>query len=231
MELSKRLYAIASFVSRGNTVADVGTDHGYIPIYLVKRQICPKAFAMDINQGPLDKAIANVKAEGLEEQIKCIKSNGLEYLPQNQVDTIVIAGMGGDLMEQILALGEEKLKDIQELVLSPQSHPEKVRKFLHNHGFVIQGESMLKEDGKFYLILHATRGTEQFQEEYFYLYGKKLLEAKDKTMGEYLESELKSVDKILESFSSMNAPSVETRRIELAKEKKNIMEALTYYEV
>ncbi|MDD4369513.1 MAG: class I SAM-dependent methyltransferase [Anaerostipes sp.] len=231
MELSKRLYAIASFVSRGNTLADIGTDHGYIPIYLVKHEICPKAFAMDVNQGPLDKAITNVRAEGLEQQIMCIKSNGLEYLPENQVDTIVIAGMGGDLMEQILVLGEGKLKDIQELVLSPQSHPEKVRQFLHNHGFMIQAESMLKEDGKFYLILHATRGIEHFQEEYLYLYGKKLLEAKDETMGEYLELELKSVEKILESFSSMNLPSVETRRIQLTEKKKNIMEALTYYEV
>lgn len=231
MELSKRLQTIASFVSSGNSVADIGTDHGYIPIFLVENGICPMAYAMDVNQGPLNKAIANVKECGLDTKITCILSDGLECLPSKKVDTVVIAGMGGDLVEQILSSKKDLLEDVEELVLSPQSHPEKVRQFLHTCGFAIDQEAMLKEDGKYYLVIRARKGTQAFEKECFYLYGEFLLKRKDPVMKEYLEVERKNIDKILSSFQGKSQESIKKRKIELFKKQENIMEGLKYYEM
>ena len=101
MELSSRLKTIASFVSEGMCVADIGTDHGYIPIYLTSEGMTDKAYAMDVNRGPLERAGENIRKEGLDGRIECILSDGMEKLPID-ADSVVIAGMGGDLMEQIL---------------------------------------------------------------------------------------------------------------------------------
>ena len=108
MELSSRLKTIASFVSEGMCVADIGTDHGYIPIYLTSEGMTDKAYAMDVNRGPLERAGENIRKEGLDGRIECILSDGMEKLPID-ADSVVIAGMGGDLMEQILMGGEDRL--------------------------------------------------------------------------------------------------------------------------
>ena len=118
MELSSRLKTIASFVSEGMCVADIGTDHGYIPIYLTSEGMTDKAYAMDVNRGPLERAGENIRKEGLAGRIECILSDGMEKLPID-ADSVVIAGMGGDLMEQILMGGEDRLFRLSELVLSP----------------------------------------------------------------------------------------------------------------
>ena len=93
MELSSRLKIIASFVSEGMCVADIGTDHGYIPIYLTSEGMTDKAYAMDVNRGPLERASENIRKEGLNGKIRCILSDGMEKLPMD-ADSAVIAGMG-----------------------------------------------------------------------------------------------------------------------------------------
>ena len=157
MELSSRLKIIASFVSEGMCVADIGTDHGYIPIYLTSEGMTDKAYAMDVNRGPLERASENIRKEGLNGKIRCILSDGMEKLPMD-ADSAVIAGMGGDLMEQILMRGEDRLFRLSELVLSPQSHWEKVRRFLHSHEKKKKKEALIKEDGKYYIVIKAVRG-------------------------------------------------------------------------
>lgn len=170
MELSSRLKTIASFVSEGMCVADIGTDHGYIPIYLTSEGMTDKAYAMDVNRGPLERAGENIRKEGLDGRIECILSDGMEKLPID-ADSVVIAGMGGDLMEQILMGGEDRLFRLSELVLSPQSHWEKVRRFLHSHGFAIEKEALIKEDGKYYIVIKAVRGRQSYGESWQYSYG------------------------------------------------------------
>ena len=147
MELSNRLETIASFVTEGYVVADIGTDHGYIPIYLTSNGNCPRAYAMDVNKEPLSRAKTHIEEENAGEVVSCILSDGLHELPQDDVDSIVIAGMGGDLVVRILEQDFDKLANVKELILSPQSHLERVRHFLNNHGFRILEEEFLKEDG------------------------------------------------------------------------------------
>ena len=155
MELSNRLETIASFVTEGYIVADIGTDHGYIPIYLTSNGNCPRAYAMDVNKEPLSRAKTHIEEENAGEVVSCILSDGLHELPQDDVDSIVIAGMGGDLVVRILEQDFDKLANVKELILSPQSHLERVRHFLNDHGFRILEEEFLKEDGVFVFDMNS----------------------------------------------------------------------------
>ena len=203
MELSRRLLSVAGEVTRGNRLADIGTDHGYIPIYLIQQGIVPSALAMDVNQGPLDRAKVNIKEAGLEDKIGTRLSNGLEKLSPLEADSIVIAGMGGALMEDILTRGKNVISEGKELILQPQSEIFKVRHFLHDNGYAIVKEIILKEDGKYYFIIKALPGEQHFSEEYFYEYGEYLLKSGDGLMKEYLKGEIDKLKNILESLKKM----------------------------
>ena len=230
MELSSRFKTIASFVSEGMCVADIGTDHGYIPIYLTSEGMTDKAYAMDVNRGPLERAGENIRKEGLDGRIECILSDGMEKLPID-ADSVVIAGMGGDLMEQILMGGGDRLFRLSELVLSPQSHWEKVRRFLHSHGFAIEKEALIKEDGKYYIVIKAVRGRESYRESWQYSYGTYLTGLKNPLMKEYLKKELKDKQKILDSFEGKDSEHLRRRAGELSCILREIKEALKNYEM
>lgn len=228
--MSSRLKTIAAFVSEGMCVADIGTDHGYIPIYLTSEGMTDKAYAMDVNRGPLERAGENIRKEGLDGRIECILSDGMEKLPID-ADSVVIAGMGGDLMEQILMGGEDRLFRLSELVLSPQSHWEKVRRFLHSHGFAIEKEALIKEDGKYYIVIKAVRGRESYRESWQYSYGTYLTGLKNPLMKEYLKKELKDKQKILDSFEGKDSEHLRRRAGELSCILREIKEALKNYEM
>ena len=121
MKLSKRLQMNVSLVPQGARVADIGCDHGYAAIWLIQNQVAEKMVAMDINEGPIARAKEHIRREGLEKQIECRRSNGMEKLEPGEVDTLMIAGMGGPLMIDILKARPEVLEKVQTLVLQPQS--------------------------------------------------------------------------------------------------------------
>ena len=148
MELSKRLQTVAAAVTPGHRIADVGTDHGYVPIYLVKNGLCPSACAMDVNKGPLARAAEHIGQEGLSDKIATRLSDGLAGLSPDETDTVVIAGMGGELICRILKNAPEFLEAGMEFILQPQSEWFKVRHLLHDAGYHIAGEWFLKEDRK-----------------------------------------------------------------------------------
>lgn len=229
MELSNRLKTIASFVTKGYCVADIGTDHGYIPIYLTENNHCPKAYAMDVNQEPLNRAKQHIAESHTEDKIVCILSDGLDQLPVGEVDSVVIAGMGGDLMVRILKQDEEKLSSVKELILSPQSHWEKVRYCLHYCGFRIMEEDMLKEDGKYYVIMRAVHGKESYEKDCFYEFGKNLLMDQHMVLLEYLDAEYQKYIKILETLTDESKEHIKRRKDEVETMLKNIREALGYY--
>lgn len=157
MELSIRLKTVAQAVTPGNRVADVGTDHGYVPIYLVKNHLSPGGIAMDVNRGPLEKAKEHIRMEKLGNKIATRLGNGLVPLEPDETDTVIIAGMGGDLICKILNARPEFLTAGKELILQPQSEWFKVRQLLAEHSYVIEKEWFLKEDGKYYVIIKAEK--------------------------------------------------------------------------
>lgn len=157
MQLSKRLQTVADTVTKGNSVADIGCDHAYIAIYLIEEAIAPKVIAMDINKGPLQRAEENIRAKRYEKNIETRLSDGLEKLNKSEVDTILMAGIGGALMIRILEDGDEVLLGSKELVLSPQSEINQVRKYLHKKNFAIVEEKMLLDEGKYYVVMKAAK--------------------------------------------------------------------------
>lgn len=156
MQLSKRLRAVADLVPGGTVLADVGTDHAYIPIALVEEGKIPRALAMDINQGPLMRAEENIKAHGLEEKIEIRLSDGLEKMKKGEADAVLIAGMGGLLTVRILS-GKREILDGVTLVLQPQSDLPSVRGWLAEEGYTITAEDLVLEDGKYYPMMRAQK--------------------------------------------------------------------------
>ena len=145
--------AVASMVTPGSVLADVGTDHGYVPISLVQHKKIPKAIAMDVNVGPLQRAREHIAEFQLEEFIETRLSDGVKELEVGEVDSILIAGMGGELVIRILTDGMEVCRNAKELILQPQSDLEKVRQFLREKKYKIVDEDMVIEDGKYYPMM------------------------------------------------------------------------------
>lgn len=151
--MSERLTKIAAMVDKAHVLADVGCDHAYVSAYLVENKIVEKAFAMDVAKGPLEKAVTTIKKLGLEDKIETKISNGFEALTPREVDAAVIAGMGGGLTISILTAGDEVVKELEELILEPQSEVYKVLEYLREKNYKIADEDMVFDEGKYYRIL------------------------------------------------------------------------------
>ncbi len=229
MKLSKRLQAVVAMISKGNTLADIGTDHGYIPIYMALNNLTSHAIAMDVNQGPLERAINNIEKYKVESIVSTRLSNGLEKLRVHEVDTILIAGMGGLLTIRILSEYLKIAHSAKELVLSPHSDVEMVRKYLVENKFLIKDEAIVFDEGKYYFIIKAVQGSMAMPEEIDLLFSKKLLERQDSTLKKYL---LKELDKKQNIFNKLTEYGQEnTQRImEIQREMSRIKEALARYE-
>lgn len=229
MQLSKRLQAVADLVTPGNRLADVGTDHGYVPIWLYEQGRIPSALAMDLREGPLQRAAEHIRIHGLDEKIKTRLSDGLEKLLPGEADSIVIAGMGGMLVVKILTQGQAVLDSVQELILQPQSDLDAVREYLHRTGFVIVQEEMVFEEGKYYPMMKAVHGENTDDRKIWFLYGRLLLENRHPVLESYLQKEYDSCCKLLEKLSK-TATEVASRRCEELLEKKHLIEeALAFY--
>lgn len=238
MQLSKRLQAVADLVTPGCRVADVGCDHAYTSIYLVENHISPYVIAMDVNQGPIERASENIKKFGFESQIDTRKSNGLEKLNENEADAILIAGMGGALTVQILLHNKEVLSSIRELILQPQSEIFKVRKMLGSIGFLNTCENMIKEDGKYYFMMKAKANSfikekalyELTREEHFY-YGRLLLEQKNDILKEFLEKEQKLCESIYQVLLTEPGINSMERQKEMIDKLELIQKGLEYFNI
>ena len=154
IQISRRLQSVAAFVQEGKRLADVGCDHGYIPIYLLQKKKIEKAIAMDINQGPLMRAKEHIQEWGLENYIDTRLSDGVKALKPNEVQSIVIAGMGGQLISEILSADIEKARKCN-LVLQPMNAQYELRKYLISNGFSITDEDIAIEGFKVYNIMNV----------------------------------------------------------------------------
>ena len=156
--MSNRLELIASFVKNGIGVADVGTDHGYIPVMLVKRGYKGNIIATDINEGPLNKAKQSLIEADCEEAVELILCNGLDGCESEKIDTIIVAGMGGDTITGILDRAEWCAREDIKLILQPVTKPEILRYWLVNNDFRITNEAQVEENGTVYQIICAVPG-------------------------------------------------------------------------
>lgn len=225
MQLSDRLKLVADFVTEGYKMADIGTDHGYIPIELVERGIVPSAIAMDINRGPLSRAEEHIRAKGLADKIETRLSDGLEKLNSGEADSVVIAGMGGALTVKILREGRGILDSVKELILSPHTEVFQVREYLIKNRFNIVREAMVYDMGKYYTVIKAVHTDDvHIKDEYDrdrnnYIYGKLLPEEKSPIFLEYLRCEISKQKEILKNMEKSSG----------ADEKKEKIKERIYY--
>lgn len=233
MELSARLEAVAKMVTKGNRVCDVGCDHGYISIYLVKNGISPYVYAMDVNKGPLERAEEHIVMYGLEDKIETILSDGLVALGERKSDTLICAGMGGRLVVKILTEGMEKVKKMQEIILQPQSELHLVREYLRQQGFYIDKEDMVFEDGKYYPMMHILVHSDKKNEDSPVedKFGPVLLREKHPVLREFLEYTQNTLDVIDKKLAAEEkTDKIENRIIELKMQQKEVADALSYFE-
>lgn len=152
-KLSLRLKTCASLVNKGSRLADIGCDHGYAPVYLCQEGIIKSAVACDINEGPLNSCKNLVKRRGLEEKIKCVLSDGLTQVNEDEIDDILIAGMGGELISAILSACPYINK--KHLILNPMTHPELARKWLYDNGFKLLNDFVVGDGDHHYSVFDA----------------------------------------------------------------------------
>ncbi len=236
MQISERLMTVASFVSDGSRVADIGTDHAYVPISLMldNRIIC--ALAMDVREGPLARAKKHIREYQLENSIHVRLSDGLSAYQKGEADSIVISGMGGALTERILTEGAGKYEGVRELILSPQSEIFLVRIWLRKNGWQIERETMLVQDGKYYTVIRAVPGEDGEARRVEDQYGGYLLKHKHPVLLDYLLQERETIHKILvmlkkQIAESQNQAHIENRIGELTDKLLLVEEALLYYEM
>ena len=231
MELSKRLAAVAALVPEKSRLVDIGTDHAYLPIALMKERRLSGALACDLRTGALEKAKENIRKSGLENQIQTRLSDGLKEITENDGDTLVLAGMGGPLMIRILSDEPEKTKHFSVWILQPQSEVSAVRRFVYEAGYHIEAEDFVIEDDKPYPMLRAVWGRKACPKEAALAFGPLLLERRPSELRVFLQRAYAVNEKILDSLSMRDGERIEKRRAELLKESALMREALNYYEL
>lgn len=211
VRLSLRLRTVADFVRPGSRIADVGTDHGYVPVYLAQTGRIVSAIAMDVGKGPLERAGKHIReyeeGAGKQEegcQVTTRLGDGLLALEPGEADTVIIAGMGGRLVLRILEQGRHVWDSVRHWILSPQSELELVRLYLEKNGFSIEDEAIIREEGKYYAVLSVVPGAMEYSRDIWYKYGKIPIERKDRVLKEYLEKEKNRVEGILEGFGDLS---------------------------
>ena len=229
MSLSQRLQSVARMVTPGLRVADVGCDHGYLAIYLIRNRISPHVIAMDVRTGPLERAKEHVEEALLTEDIEVRLSDGLQKLNEDEADCVVMAGMGGRLMTEIMERGKDICLSIREFILQPQSEIDALRHFLEDNGFRIISEDIVLEDDKFYPMMKVIHGDMDLGREIYYKYGKILLREQHPVLRAYLRRERKMLLDIREGLLNADRTErVEARLKEIESEIAYADEAITF---
>ncbi len=198
--LTNRLKAVADMVKTGVSIADIGTDHAYVPIYLVQNKLVSRAICTDIKEGPCSIARENIKKNALADVIEVRCGSGLSVIRPHEVHTAVIAGMGGELIADILFSSRATADSIVQFVLQPMTAPEELRLYLYENGFQILQEVLAKEKDKYYVVLQADHQKTDVPElEYLYV-GKKLIENKDPLLEEYLHHKIRIYETALKGM-------------------------------
>ena len=215
--LSDRLKAVAEMITPGQTVADIGCDHAYLPIYLIRENISPKVIACDINEGPVKRAKGNVDDVDLSDKIEVRQGDGLGALLPQEARSIVLAGMGGKLMIKILEEGADIVKGAFEIIMEPQSEVAALRHFLQDNKLHIISENMVSEEGKFYPLIKAVHGDMRWDREIYFRYGKILLREENPVLHEFLVFEKDYLSNLIKELSANEESPQAFVRIEEVK--------------
>jgi len=228
MELSVRLGKTASLVEPCRCVADIGTDHAYIPICLVKNGICSRAIASDINMGPIRKAARNISLNGLEDKIECRIGPGLNTLKKGEADVAIIAGMGGNLIRDIIEERLDLFREFKYVVLQPVQNPEVLREYIYKKGYEIIDEELCIDENKYYEIIKIRYDEKIYDaDEIFYEISEKLYNGKHPVIKGFIKHKLEKYRKILCKIQDDTALALGRKR-ELETKLKRLEEMLEW---
>ena len=200
MQLSKRLLTIKDMILPCRCLADIGTDHAFIPIICTEEGKAETAIASDVREGPLLIARGHIADHKLEDRIQVRLGDGLTVLDSEEADEILVAGMGGALITEILEKGRDKLKACRYLVLSPHTETSLVRKAAEDLGFHIEEEAMARDKGKYYVVIRAEKGEDKKMSDTELKFGPVLIKKRPDVFLEYLKKELKKAENIREKL-------------------------------
>lgn len=226
VELSKRLAAVVRHIPRDSVVADIGTDHAYLPVYLIQTGRAKKVLAGEVTAGPYRAAQETVRSCQLEQQIDVRMGNGLGVLQPGETDVVVLAGMGGKTIISILEAGSEVLKSIRRLIIQPMRDVPAVRRWLVRNNWCLVDEDMVAEDGHYYVIIVAEKGNEKIVDEFILEVGPRLLEKQDDILVEYLKKRSANIGLVLQKLKDAKSDEARSRAGLLIKEKDRIREVL-----
>lgn len=226
MEISLRLKKLASMVEKCTTMADIGTDHGYVPIYLVKNHICEDAIATDINKGPIEKAKTNIFNENLQDKIQCRIGGGFSTLYEDEVQCAVIAGMGGNLIRDIIEQDLNIFKKLHSCILQPVQNVEVLREYIYKAGYEIIDEDLCREDDKFYEIIKVRFDNKPANvDPIFWEVSKILIDRNHPLIKEYIEYRIKKYYNI-NQYIKRNTLNAQARKAEVYNKIKILEELL-----
>lgn len=218
-----RIKQIADMVDECNTVADIGTDHGFVTEIILKKNICKKVIATDLNKGPLENAIKYLTLTGLKDKVEFRQGSGLEVLEPGEADIVIIAGMGGLLINKILRDAPNITDKVNKFVLQPMTAVDKVRKYLFENGYKIESESIVKEYHHYYHILKVVHGFEPIYDDIYLEISQYLLNKKDKLIAEYLNKRIITYKNILDKIQN-------SKKKELIEKSKLLNSKIEKYE-
>lgn len=228
MQLDNRLRAVADFVVPGSRVADIGTDHAYLPVYLVEAGKADFVVAGDKNTGPCEAAFRTVREHGMGDRISVRQGDGLAILKEGEVDTVCIAGMGGSLMCEILGAYPEQLKEIGMLVLQPMNDVPELRKWIYQHYWHIEDEDLALSDGRIYEIIMAKRGRRKRPSPLMLSIGPVLWEKKTDLLRHHIEALLFQTRRIAAGMEKSDRAKKSKKYREIIESIKALEERLRW---
>lgn len=188
INLSERMLMAARMVRNGSAVADIGTDHAYLPAYLILRGISPKALACDVRKGPLENAKKTVESYSIEDKVTLRLSDGFDEIEPFEADDFIMCGMGGTLMEQLVSRTYWLKDKRKRIIVQPQSHAEDIRRFFVENGFKILFEDACIDSGKLYCAMAAEYTGETEEKSLSYIYSGELSVCRKKEAKMFLEN-------------------------------------------
>ena len=220
--LTPRLQAVADFIPKNTSIADIGTDHANLPIFLIKSQKIHHAIAIDVNEGPYRTAKQAVEHNCLTKEIDVRLGSGLSALKQKEADIAVFAGMGGLLINSLLKSAPDIVNSLQGLVLQPQLAAEKVRRYLYTIGWHIEDEALAKEQQHIYQIIYAVPGIRNMPDDIFLEIGPVLFEKRPVLFPAHIDMLLYRRKKILAGIDRSSAQRSTARYNKISALVKNL---------
>lgn len=226
VKLSPRLAVIANLIPQGSVVADIGTDHAYLPVFLMTQKISPRVIAADLHEKPLAAAIELIETLNYNNKIITRQGDGLRVIEPGEADVIVIAGMGGGTIAHILEESPEVLTSVNRIILQPMTGASRVRIWLMENDFSIVEEELIEDDGIIYEIIAAEHGKAKYSQTEL-LIGPQLLKNKPSLLLTYLKQLCKHIEKILTEMELSNSEETEQKKKEFQVRLEKLKQVMT----